>query len=106
MGALVAAEPMYSNVKSSVMNLNKMNYDKQVGMNREKGISVVQFYNSIEDKSKASKGQFEKFSMEHKQMFRVGAIDCHDTAALCKKLDVDTTILPYFRVLPPTPIPA
>ena len=39
-------------------------------------------------------------------MFRVGAIDCHDTAALCKKLDVDTTILPYFRVLPPTPIPA
>ena len=41
MGALVAAEPMYSNIKSSVMNLNKMNYDKQVGMNREKGISVV-----------------------------------------------------------------
>ena len=28
------------------MNLNKMNYDKQVGKNREKGISVVQFYNS------------------------------------------------------------
>ena len=41
MGVLVAAEPMYSNVKSSVMNLNKMNYDKQVGMNRDKGISVV-----------------------------------------------------------------
>jgi len=60
------ADPMYSSVKSSVMNLNKMNYDKQVGMNREKGISVVQFYNSLEDNSKKSKGQFEKFSMEHK----------------------------------------
>jgi len=35
-------------------------------MNREKGISVVQFYNSTEEKSKASKGQYEKFSMEHK----------------------------------------
>lgn len=38
------------------MNLNKMNYDKQVGKNREKGISVVQFYNSEEENSKKSKG--------------------------------------------------
>ena len=59
----------------------------------------------LEDKSKASKGQYEKFSMEHKQMLRVGAIDCHDHGPLCKKLDVDQSILPTFRVYPPMPIP-
>lgn len=56
-GAICAnADPLYSQIKSSVMNLNKMNYDKQVGKNREKGISVVQFYNSEEENSKKSKG--------------------------------------------------
>ena len=85
----VAAENMYSVQQSSVMNLNKMNFQKQVGNNRDKGISVVQFYNAdgkynfrsednncIEAPSKKSKGQYEKFSLEHKQMFRIGAVDC------------------------------
>lgn len=43
--------------------------------------------------------------MEHKQMFRVGAIDCHEQAVLCKKLDVENQGLPMFRVYPPVPIP-
>jgi len=72
----VAAENMYSVQQSSVMNLNKMNFQKQVGNNRDKGISVVQFYNADEAPSKKSKGQYEKFSLEHKQMFRIGAVDC------------------------------
>lgn len=44
MGAL--AEPMYNPVKSEVQNLNAINFPKQVTNNREKGISIVQFYNS------------------------------------------------------------
>jgi len=46
LGAAAARyEPMYHFQKSSVSNLNKINFTKQVTNNREKGISVVQFYN-------------------------------------------------------------
>jgi len=38
-------------------------------------------------------------------MLRVGAMDCHDNAALCKKLDVQNEGLPMYRVFPPVPIP-
>ena len=44
-GSSNAYDPLYSTIKSSVMNLNKINFDKQVTKNRDKGISVVQFYN-------------------------------------------------------------
>jgi hypothetical protein len=40
-----AYDPMYSTIKSSVINFNKINFDKQITKNRDKGISVVQFYN-------------------------------------------------------------
>lgn len=38
------AESMYNAVKSSVTVFNGRNFEKQVTQNREKGISVVQFY--------------------------------------------------------------
>ena len=41
-----AAEQMYNPLKSSVINYNNKNFEKQVTLNREKGISVVQFYKS------------------------------------------------------------
>jgi hypothetical protein len=87
------------------MNLNKMNFTKQVTNNRDKGISVVQFYNADESPSKKSKGQFEKFSLEHQSMMRVGAVDCASQAPLCKKEGVEGE-LPRYRVYPPSPIPA
>ena len=39
-----SAESMYNPLKSTVAIYNDKNYDKQVTYNREKGISVVQFY--------------------------------------------------------------
>lgn len=81
-----------------------MNFNKQVGNNREKGISVVQFYNGDEDLSKKSKGQFEKFSLEHKMMLRVGACDCAAQVDLCKKEGVSGD-LPRYKVYPPYPMP-
>ena len=39
-----AAESMYNPTKSSVTTFNHKNFEKQVTLNREKGISVVQFY--------------------------------------------------------------
>ena len=56
LGQQTAAETMYNPVKSSIMNLNPKNFDKQVTLNREKGISVVQFYNPSEQSSTQDKG--------------------------------------------------
>lgn len=42
----VAAESMYSPLKSEVSIYNNGNFPKQVTNNREKGISMVQFYKS------------------------------------------------------------
>jgi len=39
-----AAESMYNPLKSTVAIYNDKNFEKQVTFNREKGISVVQFY--------------------------------------------------------------
>ena len=41
---LTSAESMYNPLKSTVAIYNSKNYDKQVTYNRDKGISVVQFY--------------------------------------------------------------
>ena len=41
---MVSAESMYNPLKSTVAIYNDKNLDKQVTFNREKGISVVQFY--------------------------------------------------------------
>ena len=41
---LSSAESIYNPIKSSVTILNPKNFDKQVTLNREKGISVVQYY--------------------------------------------------------------
>lgn len=55
---------MYNAAKSSVAVYNPKNFEKQVTMNREKGISVVQFYSASSDNSKRDKGQYEKFALE------------------------------------------
>lgn len=39
-----SAESMYNPLKSTVAIYNDKNFEKQVTFNREKGISVVQFY--------------------------------------------------------------
>jgi len=59
-----ADEQLYNPVKSSVQNFNNKNFEKQVTLNREKGISVVQFYKASEENSKMDKGQYEKFAIE------------------------------------------
>ena len=44
--SLACAESMYNPLKSEVAIYNTQNFPKQVANNREKGISIVQFYNS------------------------------------------------------------
>jgi hypothetical protein len=44
LAAIVSAESMYNPLKSEVAIYNHQNFPKQVTNNREKGISIVQFY--------------------------------------------------------------
>ena len=103
LGQQAAAETMYNPVKSSIMNLNPKNFEKQVTLNREKGISVVQFYNPSQENSTQDKGQYEKFGLEQKKMLRIGAVDCEEFSAICTKEGV--TEFPTYRIYPPFPVP-
>jgi hypothetical protein len=40
----VSAKPLYDSVKSYVFVLNQKNFDAQVLKNRQKGITIVNFY--------------------------------------------------------------
>ena len=42
--SVVTAKPLYDSVKSYVFVLNQKNFDAQVTKNRQKGITIVNFY--------------------------------------------------------------
>ena len=68
-------------------------------------VSFLVYKNFIaEEASKKHKGQYEKFSIENKGMFRIGAINCADFKAMCDKEDI--TEFPTYKVYPPLPVPA
>ena len=46
MASMVSAESLYNPLKSTVKIYNNKNFEKQVTLNREKGIGVVKFYKS------------------------------------------------------------
>jgi hypothetical protein len=73
-----------------------------VSKNREKGISIVHFYND-EEQSKDIKGSYEKFALENKGVFRTGAVSCKTDEPICKKEGVTKT--PTVKVYPPFPAP-
>jgi hypothetical protein len=43
-GLTALAKPLYDSVKSYVFVLNQKNFDSQVTKNRQKGITIVNFY--------------------------------------------------------------
>jgi hypothetical protein len=43
-GISALAKPLYDSVKSYVFVLNQKNFDSQVTKNRQKGITIVNFY--------------------------------------------------------------
>jgi hypothetical protein len=43
-GLSALAKPLYDSVKSYVFVLNQKNFDSQVTKNRQKGITIVNFY--------------------------------------------------------------
>jgi hypothetical protein len=99
-----SAKSAYDPIKSTVQILNTKNFEKQVTHNREKGISVVQFYKDNDASSKRDVGQYEKFAQEHKMMFRIGAVECNEFKSICENEGI--TSFPAYKVYPPVPAPA
>lgn len=59
---------------------------------------------NLDEKSKKDQGQYEKFAIENKGMFRIGAIDCKEHKAICDKESITT--YPTYKIYPQVPIPA
>lgn len=89
---------------SSVINLNKKNFDTQITFNRSKNIiSVVHYYTQDDGKSKGYKEEYEKFAREYEGMFKVTAMDCKEFKDLCEKQDIRE--YPTFMIYPSLPAP-
>jgi len=86
-----------------VVVYSKLNFEKQVTKNRDKGISIVHFYKKGDGQSPGIKPEFESFATENKGIFRIGALDCKEFAELCNKESV--TELPTIRIYPTFPAP-
>ncbi|TNV78640.1 hypothetical protein FGO68_gene5489 [Halteria grandinella] len=97
------AKPLYDSVKSYVFVLNNKNFDSQVTKNRQKGITIVNYYKESDGVSKGLTGGYENFAKENKGMFRITAIDCEQFGSVCTKEGV--TKYPTFRVYPAFPAP-
>lgn len=65
---------------------------------------IFYFKNRVEASSKRDQGQYEKFAIENKGMFRIGSMDCVEFAKICEKEGI--TEFPTYKVYPPVPIPA
>ena len=68
---------MYVHARSDVEIYTELNFLKQVSKNREKGISIVQYYKS-EKESEALKNNYENFATDNKGIFIIGSVDCED----------------------------
>lgn len=115
--AMSAAESMFNPATSAVSIYNNKNFEKQVMLNRDKGISIVDFYKGsgkylhqfvlnrlfLEPNSTQDRGQFEKFAIDNKKMMRIGGVNCDDFSAICDKEGI--TEFPTYRVYPPFPAP-
>ena len=58
---------------------------------------------STDEKSKSDKGQYEKFAIEQKKMFRIGSVECNEFNKICENEGI--TEYPTYRVYPPFPVP-
>jgi thioredoxin-like negative regulator of GroEL len=97
------AKSLYDTQRSDVVVYSRLNFEKQVTKNRDKGISIVHFYKKGDGQSDAIKPEFESFATDNKGIFRIGALDCVEFEALCTKEGLAS--LPAIRIYPTFPAP-
>ena len=104
-GALLAKNgDLYDTTKSTLINLNPMNFDTQITNIRNKQvISFIHFYSPDDGKSNQLKDVFIELDKEYSGMFKLAGLNCKKYKDLCSKQGV--TEYPTYKIYPPLPAP-
>lgn len=95
---------LYDAGRSTLINLNPMNFDTQITNIRNKQIiSFIHFYSPDDGKSKQLKDVFIEFDKEYSGMFKLAGLNCKKYKDLCSKQGV--TEYPTYKIYPPLPAP-
>ena len=95
---------LYDAGRSTLINLNPMNFATQITNNRNKQvIAFIHFYSPDDGKSNQLKDVFVELDKEYSGMFKLAGLNCKKYKDLCSKQGV--TDFPTFKVYPPLPAP-
>ena len=95
---------LYDPGRSTLINLNPMNFDTQITNNRNKEIiSFIHFYSPDDGKSKQLKDVFIELDKEYSGMFKLAGLNCKKYKDLCSKQGVNE--YPTYKIYPPLPAP-
>ena len=95
---------LYDTTKSTLINLNPMNFDTQITNIRNKQvISFIHFYSPDDGKSNQLKDVFIELDKEYSGMFKLAGLNCKKYKDLCSKQGV--TEYPTYKIYPPLPAP-
>ena len=95
---------LYDSGRSTLINLNPMNFDTQITNNRNKEIiSFIHFYSPNDGKSSQLKDVFIELDKEYSGMFKLAGLNCKMYKDLCSKEGV--TEFPTYKIYPPLPAP-
>lgn len=95
---------LYDAGRSTIINLNPMNFNTQITNNRNKNvISFIHFYSPDDTKSPELKNVIVELDKEYSGMFKLAGLNCKKYVDLCAKEGVTT--FPTFKVYPPLPVP-
>jgi thiol-disulfide isomerase/thioredoxin len=95
---------LYDSGRSTLINLNPMNFDTQITNNRNKDIiSFIHFYSPDDGKSSQLKDIFIELDKEYSGMFKLAGLNCKKYKDLCSKEGV--TDFPTYKIYPPLPAP-
>ena len=97
-------DELYDAGRSTLINLNPMNFDTQITNNRNKDvISFIHFYSPDDGKSNELKEVFIELDKEYSGMFKLAGLNCKKYKDLCSKQGV--TEFPTYKIYPPLPAP-
>ena len=95
---------LYDAGRSTLINLNPMNFDTQITNNRNKEIiAFIHFYSPDDGKSPQLKDVFIELDKEYSGMFKLAGLNCKKYKDLCSKQGV--TDFPTYKIYPPLPAP-
>ena len=95
---------LYDAGRSTLINLNPMNFDTQIPNNRNKDIiSFIHFYSPDDGKSNQLKDVFIELDKEYSGMFKLAGLNCKKYKDLCTKEGV--VEYPTYKLYPPLPAP-